>query len=96
MTYEALVSYCAQNGRVCPEPREWDTVYKMLPNRHRKGGKWEPSLPFILGVWWETTDTQKRNRLRQHLKWAGEHGGLEELSEFIMSLREDQWHHEGD
>jgi hypothetical protein len=96
MTYDGLISYCTRNGRVCPQPNQWKAVWEMLPNRRRKGGGWEPSLPLILGSWWDTTDAQKKSRLRQHVRWANEHGVLAELSEFILSLQEDQWHHEGE
>lgn len=46
-----LLAYCRENNRVCPKPGRWDDLWKLLPERQRVGGGWEPALPLILGAW---------------------------------------------
>jgi hypothetical protein len=64
-----------------------------LPNRRRKGAGWEPALPLILAAWWEASDQQKQERLEQHVRWANDHGCMEQIAEFLHSLPESEWHH---
>ena len=43
--------------------------------------------------WEQSTDLQKRLRLREQLAWAKHHGGLHVAHEFLRSLDEDDWQH---
>jgi hypothetical protein len=93
---DQLLSYCRENERVCPIPDKWNQLYQMLPDTHRKGGGWEPSLPLILNAWWEASDDQKRQRFTEHVRWAVEHAALDEIGQFLRSLAESDWYHRGD
>ena len=93
---DELLTLCVLNGRVSPMPQQWTDLWEMLPNKARHGGGWEPPLPLILGGWWETSDSDKRNRLELHVRWAAEHRVLDRVGEFLRSLPENQWHHIGD
>jgi hypothetical protein len=93
---QALIDYCRENRRVCPMPSAWDTLYEMLPNKHRVGSRWEPSLPLILAAWHDTPALSKILRLAEHIDWAERHGCLREVKEFLHGLREDDWYHLGD
>jgi hypothetical protein len=84
-----------KNNRVCPQPKQWQRLYEMLPNRERKGAGWQPSLPLILGAWWETTPLEKMARLREHIEWASRHECLAEIHSFLSKLPEEDWHHIG-
>jgi hypothetical protein len=54
-------------------PMRWDHLYKLLPNRRRKGVGWEPALPLILAAWDEAPALFKAVRLKEHLEWAASH-----------------------
>jgi hypothetical protein len=93
---ESLIAYCRENSRICPVPERWDALWKMLPERRRVGGGWEPPLPLILAAWHDTPDMLKMLRLREHVEWAAEHGALDSVAGYLRGLREDDWFHRGD
>jgi len=94
--FQALITYCSENKRVCPMPDNWNELWKMLPNRFRHGSGWEPSLPLIMAAWHDTPAMLKMIRLREHLEWAEKHGGLDAVDQFLRDLTEKDWHHLGD
>ena len=94
-TVEALISYCRENGRVCPVPMKWDELWRMLPDRSPQRVGWEPPLPMILAGW-DAPDLAKMQRLEQHLLWAERHGALKVVAEYLRGLTEQDWHHIGD
>jgi len=53
-------------------------------------------LPLILAAWWDTPAMSKMIRLREHIEWASEHGGLDIIYEFMKNLKEDEWFHIGE
>ena len=79
-----------------PLPQKWLQLYEMLPDKTRKGGGWEPSLPMILGAWSDTPALSKILRLREHIQWAADHGCLDQIFSFLRDVPDDQWHHIGD
>ena len=91
-----LLTYCAENGRVCPLPQQWHRLWDMLPDKIQRGVGWEPSLPLILAASWEASDQAKQERLELHLRWAAEHDALDQVGEFLRSLPESEWHHHGE
>jgi hypothetical protein len=93
---DVLLAYCAENRRVCPTPQRWHQLWDMLPAKTQRGAGWEPSLPLILGGWWESSDDEKRERLKDHLRWADSHRVLDPIERFLRSLPESEWHHRGD
>jgi hypothetical protein len=89
---KALIEYVQSDGRICPMPDLWNKLWEMLPERKQKeNGRWEPPLPLILAAWWDTTAEQKRERLMQHVKYAAEHGVLNEVDKFLRKLNPGQW-----
>jgi hypothetical protein len=94
--FEELVKYVQSNGRVCPQPIQWDKLWKMLPGRKRVDNGWNPPVPLILGGWWDSSDTSKRARLLEHIQYAADNGALDKVDKFLRMLPEDQWHHEGE
>ena len=85
------------NNRVVPQPQKWNELYGRLKNTRRKpGGGFDPPLPLILAAWWESSDFDKRNRLRDHLRWAIEQNQVDEILIFLQSLKESDWVHEGE
>jgi hypothetical protein len=92
-TLKTVFAEAQKHNRVCPQPKQWQKLYEMLPNKKRKGRGWEPPLPLILAAWWDTPDTLKMERLRIHIEWAEAHECLEKVSGFLSGLSEEQWHH---
>ena len=89
-----LLAYCSAEGRVCPQPREWDQLWKLLPDKSRAASGWNPSLPLILSVWWSSGDDEKRHRLIEHIVWAAGHGALRAVDAFLRNLPGDDWLYE--
>jgi hypothetical protein len=91
---EQLLTFCTANARVCPQPQKWNELYQMLPETRRQGVGFDPAAPLILAAWWEATDDQKKIRVKEHVRWASEHGALTRIDKFLRSLPESDWHHE--
>ncbi|MGR3304174.1 MAG: hypothetical protein ACUZ8I_16975 [Candidatus Scalindua sp.] len=90
-----VISLVQTGGRVCPKPGCWDELWNMLPGIKRAGIVGDP-LPYPNVAWWNTPVEQKRELLIIYLKYAAQNGILEEVEEFLKSLNEDQWTHEGE
>jgi hypothetical protein len=95
-TLEELIQYCKDNDRVCPQPQLWNEMWNKLKDKKQIGVGWEPPLPLILAAWYVSSDSSKQFRLVQHLNWADSHGQLKEISDFLISLTEEQWFHTND
>ncbi len=96
VTLEQALEEAKKNNRVCPLPKKWDELYKLLPNKKRKGNGYEPALPLILAAWWDTATMLKALRLREHIEWASEHDSLDAIYEFMKNLKEEEWFHSGE
>jgi len=92
-TLQDLISEIEKNDRVCPQPTKWNELYEILPDKKRKGNGWEPSLPLILVAWYDTSIIAKKLRLREHIEWASEHGCLDSVYSFLVSLKDDEWYY---
>jgi hypothetical protein len=86
-----LLAYVAAEGRVCPMPRRWDELWQMLPDRRQIGGVWKPLPPLILAAWWYSTAEDKRERLASHLRYAADHGVLNEVEQYLRGLAPEDW-----
>ena len=92
-TLSALLAYVQAEGRVCPQPDQWNALYQLLPNRRqRTDGSWEPALPLILAAWWDTPHLAKMLRLREHIEYAAAHGVLDMVDRYLRKLPPDSWH----
>jgi hypothetical protein len=91
---EALIAHATKDGRVCPQPMLWNRLWELLPDRRKIGTGWEPPIPLILGAWWHTSDSEKRARFQEHLRWAFERGAIEKMAEFISNMKPEDWHTE--
>lgn len=91
---DTLLAYCKENGRFCPQPQEWDELWKLLPDRKQKQtGGCTPSLPLILAAWHHATGLDKMLRLREHIEWADAHGVIDDVDVYLRGLAEEQWFH---
>ena len=92
VTLDEILNEATKDGRICPKPRQWDRIWKALPNRKRKGGGWSPPLPLVLSGWWYSDDDEKRQRFKEHIFWAYEHNSLDKIAGIIFNLKPDDWH----
>jgi hypothetical protein len=94
--YPQLLEYVKANGRACPQPMRWNTLWEMLPNRQRAGNGWGPSPPLILAAWGDTPGLPKHMRFLEHLEWAHTHGCIDQVDAYLRALPETDWLHFGD
>jgi len=86
-----LLQYVRENGRVCPNPQEWNLLWEMLPDKKRDGNGWIPPLPLILAAWSEPA-LYKILRLQEHIQYAVDNLFLDQVDEYLRSLRPEQWY----
>ena len=92
-----LLEHVTNNNRICPQPKAWNRLWKMLPNRTQNpSGGWEPALPLILHAWSETRNEEKAERLKEHIEWADAHDSIEMVGAYLRGLTEDEWFHGDD
>jgi hypothetical protein len=84
-----LLAYVKAEGRICPMGTCWNRLWEMLPDKTRVGRDWDP--PLTLAVWWETPLLAKSLRLDRHIRYAAEHGALNEVDSYLRGLRPDEW-----
>jgi hypothetical protein len=95
-TTESLIQYCREKGRVCPQPKLWQKLWEMLPNKKQVGASWQPAVPLILAAWDETPALPKMVRLAEHIEWVDKHNVLPAIAAFLRGLREEDWYHVGE
>jgi len=88
---EALLEYVKADGRICPTRYHWDLLWEMLPDKKHVGRNWVPPPPLTLAVWWETPLLAKTLRLDRHIRYAAEHGALDEVDSYLRGLKHDEW-----
>ena len=93
---EELLRYAQAKQRVCPQPAHWNTLWEMLPDRHRDNGSWVPAPPLILAAWWSTPPLFKILRVREHVEYAARRGVLLQIETFLRALSEEDWAHLSD
>ena len=96
VSLDELITESRRNNRVCPKPDRWQQLFNMLLEGEPGVSGKMPSPPLIGQAWLATPSLSKRMSFRDHLEWAGAHGGLEIAASFIKQLREDEWYHMGE
>ena len=89
---EEFINEVAKNNRVCPNPNMWNLLHTLVIesdfNNHTP-----PNLPLILGAWWDTSDLDKAERLKELIDWCYLTNVSDIAWTFIKSLDESEWHH---
>jgi hypothetical protein len=67
-TVEDVIKYCRAKNRICPMPRQWNKLWKMLPGSGRVTSVLRPPLPLILDSWHDSTPDMKVGRLTEHIQ----------------------------
>ncbi len=86
-----LLEYVQAEGRTCPMPQQWNRLWEMLPGRQRMGAGWQPPAPLILAAWEESSAVGKRERLMTHIRYAAEHGALDQVDQYLRGLSANEW-----
>jgi len=92
ITVDEVLKEAVRDGRICPQPTNWNELWEMLPDKKRKGNGWEPSLPLILAAWYDTPHMIKIMRFHEHIRWAEDHGALEKVYDYMIGLKPEDWY----
>lgn len=87
---ETLVRESFIKGRVCPIPKKWNDLYKLVTRKTKANNL---ALPLILNAWWDSPDVMKELRFKEHLEYAYDNGLINEVKDFLSKLDETEWHH---
>ena len=86
-----------KNKRVCPMPYRWGELFhlfiKLKPHPPNLAGQHPAPAPLILGMWNIAEDEQKLNVLCEQIEWAEYNEILPETYQFLISIKEQDWHH---
>lgn len=91
---DSILQFIDDSQRVCPQPQKWNELWNLLPNKTRKGAGWNPPAPLILAAWWETSDSEKKERLKEHILYAKNNDTLDKIILFLRSLEPNEWYYE--
>lgn len=91
-----IIKLCESNNRVCPNSDKWNGLWQLLKNKKRDGNSWIPSLPLILAAWNFSSDSSKKERLIEHFKWAEKQNQLDEIFQYLITLKESDWYHKNE
>lgn len=82
-------------GRVCPKPQPWFDLHALLAG-HATPGELPPRPPADAQSWKKTSSRAKATCFGDHIRWAADRPrALHGMAEFLLALREDEWHHGG-
>lgn len=88
-----FLEFCRAENRICPQPKFWNEMFELLPDKKHTGPRLEPPLPLILGAWTNSTDLEKLERFHMHVRYANQKNVLPEVVQYIKSLRQKDWHY---
>jgi len=88
--FESLWKYCTSNNRVCPIPMKWNDFFNMLEKHENL------DLPLILNGWDMSSPLEKNLRFKDHLQSAAGNNQLDEIGNYLRSLKEEDWAHYGE
>jgi len=94
LNVEQTLALAQKNDRVCPRPIHWVKLYRLLPGRRETPQGWVPAPP-LLESGANAPALLKILRLKEHIRWAAQHGALGEVHRFLEQLREEDWLHAG-
>jgi len=91
-TKDYFLKEVTKNNRVCPNPNLWNDLHTLAIESNFNSHT-PPSLPLILGAWWDTSDLDKSERLKELIDWCYVTNVSDVAWTFIQSLDESEWHH---
>jgi CYTH domain-containing protein len=88
---KSLLEYVKADGRIYPKPKEWAVLWEMLPDKKRIGPSWEPPMPLMLSARRSTPLLARTMLLEEHIRYAAEHGRLDDIDTYLRGLKPEQW-----
>lgn len=90
---ESLVSFSSMSGRICPAPSYLRSLFNIIGDLVGEDQRDSLTPRFLAG--WDPPHSDDENRcvLRRQIEFAAEHDRLEEMSIFLRSLKDEEWHH---
>lgn len=100
-THQETINFCSlltrlrDQQKICPIHREWNKLYKNLPDTIMEGSshEWIPPSPYVLGGWYDSSDEQKSARFKTHLIYTLEHNYFDRFVLLLNKIPQDQWHY---
>jgi len=80
-----LLALASADDRICPVPILWDKFWTLI-------GRPSQTRPLILAGWAFSSDRDKRECFQAQIRYAADHGMLDQAEAFIHGLRPDEWH----
>ena len=71
-------------------PMKWNDLFNMLKDHKNL------DLPLILNGWEMSSPLEKNLRFKEHMKSAEEHNQLDQVGNYLRSLKEEEWAHYGE
>ena len=87
-----LITGMQRRHRVCPKPQAWLALHAILVG-HATGTEPPPLPPADAVAWTRTSSTAKWVCFCDHLRGAERHRVLVPAAQFLLGLREEEWHH---
>ncbi|AWB57830.1 hypothetical protein DBO93_09775 [Colwellia sp. Arc7-D] len=70
-------------------PPQWAKLEELLT---KSSSSSKPPRSFILGYWFECSDTEKLEQVSKQIEWADNNNVYHIAHEFILALTPKQWH----
>lgn len=92
ISVDDVMAQARRFNRICPIEPQWQRLHALLA----QAGADDAPAGMSGMQFRRTPPLAKRIRVRDQVEWAAQHGLLQEVSEFLASLPEDQWVHMGE
>ena len=87
-----LIKFIESNRYVCPQPLVWQAMWDLLPNKTIDSELIKAPAPLILAGWNFSKDSQKKERLLEHIYWADSINSIEVIDQYLRSLDDNNWY----
>ena len=77
---------------ICPQPQIWQAMWELLPTQKQGKQIIKPPAPLILAGWNFSEDSQKKERLLEHIYWADSNNSIEVIDKYLRSLDDKNWY----
>lgn len=91
LSVDDVMAQARRFNRICPVEPQWQRLHALLV----QAGEADAPAAMAGVEFRRTPPLAKRIRVRDQVEWAARHGLLQEVSEFLDLLPEDQWVHMG-
>ena len=94
---EELIKFCTMDNRVCPVPKRWAHVMKILKFKEQDKDVQGTIRSLILSGWSFFSNDSKKKRLHHQIRFAGLWSNndkmFNELKKYLLSIEKECWHY---